>query len=72
MDQTSPSAYKPGTSKQPENLDATPPRTQSSSRADEAIDVDLYGPSLPPHLGGKQSLQESDPRHHLRDHQSIH
>ena len=39
VDQTS-SASKPGTSKQPENLDPTPPRTQSSSRADEAMDVD--------------------------------
>ena len=55
VDQTS-SASKPGTSKQPENLDPTPPRTQSSSRADEAIDVDLCGPSLPPHLGGKPSI----------------
>ena len=26
------------------NLDPTPPRTQSSSRADEPMDVDLYGP----------------------------
>ena len=53
MNQTS-SASKPGTSKQPENLDPTPPRTQSSSRADEAMDVDFYGPPFPPHLGGKQ------------------
>ena len=47
---TSSSASKLGTSKQLENLDPTPQRTQSSSRADEAMDVDLYGPSLPPHL----------------------
>ena len=39
--QTSSSAPKPGTSKQPENLDPTPPRTQPSSRADEAMDVEL-------------------------------
>ena len=71
VDQTS-SASKPGTSKQPENLDPTPQRTQSSSRADEAVDVGLYGPSLPPHLGGKQSIQDSDPRHHLGDNQSMH
>ena len=45
VDKTS-SASKPGTGKQPENLDPTPPRTQSSSRADEAMDVDLYGPSF--------------------------
>ena len=55
MDQTS-SASKPGTSKQPENLEPTAQRTQSSSQADEAMDVDLYGPSFPPHVGGKQSL----------------
>ena len=36
------------------------------------MDVDLYGPSLPPHLGGKQSIQDSDPRHHLGDQQSVH
>ena len=70
VDQTSSSASKPGTSKQPENLDPTPPRTQSW--ADEAMDVDLYGPPLPPHLGDKQSIQDSDPRHHLGDQQSIH
>ena len=71
MDQTS-SASKPGTSKQPVNLDPTALRTRSSSRVDEAMDVELYGPSLPPHLGGKQSIQDSDPRHHLGDNQSIH
>ena len=36
------------------------------------MDVDLYGPSLPPHLGGKQSIQDSDPRHYLGDNQSMH
>ena len=71
VDQTS-FASKPGTRKQPENLDPTPPRTQSSSWADEVMDVDLYGPSLPPHLRGEQSIQDSDPRHHLRDNQSMH
>ena len=58
-------------SKQPENLDPTPLRIQSSSQADEAMDVDLYGPSLPPHLRGKHSIQDSDPRHHLGDQQSM-
>ena len=72
VDQTSSSASKPGTSKQPENLDRTPPRTQSSSRADEAMDVVIYGPPLPTHLGDKQSIQESDPRHHLGDQQSMY
>ena len=36
------------------------------------MDVDLYSPSLPPHLGGKQSIEDSDLRHHLRDNQSMH
>ena len=71
VNQTS-SASKPGTSKQPENLNPTPPRTQYSSRTDEAMDVDLYGPSLPPHLGGKRSIQDSDPSHHLGNDQSMH
>ena len=72
VDQTSSSGSKPGTSKQPENLDPTPPRTQSSSLAYEAMDVDLYGPPLPPHLGDKQFIQDSYPRHHLGDQQSMH
>ena len=66
------SASKPGTSKQPEDLDPTPSRAQSSAWADEAMDVDLYGPSFPPHRRGKQSIQDSDPRHHLGDNQSMH
>ena len=36
------------------------------------MDVDLYGPSLPPHLEGKQSIQDSDSRHHLGDQQSMY
>ena len=47
-------------------------RTQASSLADEAMDMDLYGPSLPPHLRGKQSIQDSDLRHHLGDNPSMH
>ena len=47
VDQTSTSASKPGTSKQTEDLDPTPPRppprTQPSSHTDEAMEVDLYG-----------------------------
>ena len=69
VDQTSSSASKPGTSKQPENLDPTPPRTQSSSRADEAMDV------VHPFLlisGDKQSIQDCVARHHLGDQQSMH
>ena len=33
--------------------------------------MDLYSPSPPPHLGGKQSIQDPDSRHHLGDNQSI-
>ena len=65
VDQTSTSASKPGTSKQTENLDPTPlrpPRTQPSSRMDEAMEVDLYGPPLPPRLGDDHSMHDSDPR----------
>ena len=36
------------------------------------MDVDLYGPPLPPHLEGKPPIQDSDPRHHLGDQQSMH
>ena len=67
MDQTSTSASKPGTSKQTENLDPTPlrppPRTQPSSHTDEAMEVDLYGPPLPPRLRDDHSMHDSDPRH---------
>ena len=68
VDQTSTSASKPGTSKQTENLDPTlpprpPPRPQPSSHTDEAMEVDLYGPPLPPHLGDDHSMHDSDPRH---------
>ena len=42
VDQTSSSASKPGTSKQPKNLDPTPLRTQFSSGGDKAMDVDSW------------------------------
>ena len=70
--QTSTSASKPGTSKQTENLDPAPPRpplrTQPSSHMDEAMEVDLYGPPLPPHLGDDHSMHDSDLRHFLDQH----
>ena len=59
VDQTSTSASKPGTSKQTENLDPTPPsRTQPSSHTDEAMEVDLYGLPLSPRLGDNQSMHD--------------
>ena len=67
--QTSTSASKPGTNKQTENLDPTPPpRTQPSSYPDEAMEVDLYGPPLPPGLGDDHSMHESDLRHFSDQH----
>ena len=63
IDQTSASASKPGTSKHTENLDQTPPRTQPYSHTDEAMEVDLYGPPLPPRLGDDHSMHDSDLRH---------
>ena len=67
VDQTPTSPSKPGTSKQTENLDPTPPRpparTQPSSHTDEAMEVDLYGPPLIPHLRDDHSMHDSDPRH---------
>ena len=67
VDQTSTSASKPGTSKQTENLDPTPLRpplrTPPFSHTDEAMEVDLNGPPLPPHLGDDHSMHDSDPRH---------
>ena len=69
VDQTSTSASKPGTNKHTENLDPTSPlRTQPSSYPDEAMEVDLYGPPLPPHLGDDHSMHKSDPRHFSDQH----
>ena len=59
VDQTSASASKSGTSKQTENLDPTPLRTQPSSHTDEAMEVDLYGPPLPPRLRDDHSMHDT-------------
>ena len=67
MDQTSTLASKPGTSKQTENLNPTP-RPQPSTHPDEAMEVDLYGPSLPPRLRDDHSMHDSDPRHFSDQH----
>ena len=63
VDQTSTSASKPDTSKQTENLDPTPPRTQPSSHTDEAMEVDLYGPPFHHVSGDDHSMHDSDLRH---------
>ena len=68
VDQTSTSASKPGSSKQTENMDPTRPRPQPSFHPDEAMEVDLYGPPLPPRLGDDHSMHDSDPRHFSDEH----
>ena len=63
LDQSSTSASKPGPSKQSDNLPPnTAPNTQSE-HTDEAMELDLYGPSLPPQLRDAQSKHGSDPNH---------
>ena len=70
VDQTSISASKPGTSKQTDTL---PPNsalnTHPSEHMEEAMELDLYGPPLPPWFGDAQSEHSSDPNHGS-DHQS--
>ena len=58
LDQNSTSASKPGPSTQPDNL---PPNTLHSERTDEAMELDVYGLSLPPQFGDVQSEHGSDP-----------
>ena len=64
LDQSSTSASKPGPSKQSDNL---PPNTApnpapntQSERTYEAMELDLYGPSLPSQFGDAQSEHGSD------------
>ena len=65
VNQTSTSPSKPGTSKQTEiwtlPLPRPPPRTLPAFHMDEAMEVDLYGPPLPPRLGDDHSMHDSDP-----------
>ena len=58
LDQSSTSASKPGPSKETDEL---PPNT-TSEPTDEAIELDVYGPSLPPWFGDAQSEHGSDPK----------
>ena len=69
VDQTSDSASKPGTSKQTDTLSPnTGPNTQPSKHID-SMELDEYGPSLPPRFGDAQSKNGSDPNH-FSDHRS--
>ena len=61
VDQTPTSASKPGTSKQTDTLPPnTAPNTQPSKNTDEAMELDVYGPSLQPRFGDAQSEHGCD------------
>ena len=69
LDQSSTSASKPGPSKQSDNLPPNSAPNTHSEHTDEAMELDVYGPSLPPRFGDAQSEHGSDPNHGS-DHQS--
>ena len=81
VDQTSALASKPGTSKQTDTLppNTAPntqpqPNTQPSRHMDEPMEMNMYGPTVPPRFGQNQSAQSkhgSDPNHGS-EHQSEH
>ena len=60
LDQSSTSASKPGPSKQSDNLPLNPSPNTQSECTDEAMEVDVYGPSLPPRFGDAQSEHGSN------------
>ena len=60
LGQSSTSASKPGPSKQSDNLPPNPALNTHSERTDEAMELDMYGPSLPPQFGDTQSEHGSD------------
>ena len=72
LDQSSTSASKPGPSKQSDNL---PPNTGSntlhSECTNEAMELDVFGPSLAPRFGDAQSEHGSDPNHGSHHHSDI-
>ena len=62
VDQTSTSASKPGTGKQTDTLPPnTALNTQPSEHMDEAMELDMCGPPLPPRFGDPQCEHGSDP-----------
>ena len=69
MDQSSTSASKRGPSKQSDNLSPNSAPNTHSERTHEAMELGVYGPSLPPRFGDAQSEHGSDPNHGS-DHQS--
>ena len=60
LDQSSTSASKPGPSKQSDNLPPNPPPNTQSEHTDEAMELDMYGSSLPPQFGDAQSEHGSN------------
>ena len=71
LDQSFTSASKPGPSEQSDNLPLKPAPNTHSERTDEAMELDVYGPSLPPWFGDAQSEHGSDPNHSLDQHSDV-
>ena len=71
LDQSSTSASKPGPSKQSDNLPPNPPLNTQSKCTDEAMELDVYGPSLPPCFGVAQSEHGSNPNYGSDYHSDI-
>ena len=69
LDQSSTSASKPGPSKQSDNFPPNSAPKTHSEHTDEVMELDVYGPSLPPQCGDAQSEHGSD-LNHGSDHQS--
>ena len=62
VDQIPSSASKPGTSKQTDTFHPnTALNTQPSEHTDDAMELDLYDPPLPPWFGDAHSEDGSDP-----------
>ena len=71
LDQSSTSASKPGPSKQSDNLPPNHPPNTQSERTNEAMELDIYGPSLPPQFGDAQSEHGSNPNYGSDHHSDI-
>ena len=69
LDESSTSASKPGPSKQSDNFPLNPAPNNQSKRTDEAMELDVYGPSLRPQFIDAQSELCSNPNY-SSDHNS--
>ena len=63
LDQNSTSASKPGPSKQSDNLPPNPGPNTQSKHTDEAMELEVYGPSFHPRFGDAQSEHGSNPNY---------